>query len=85
MSDEKYPPQYILGLIKIDPDKPFEEADILNAEPVETYVFDLVKEGELLVASCTEHHIIISAPTWKELEPKINSAFQKDVEDKHGI
>jgi len=85
MNDEKYPPQYILGLIKLDPDKPFNEGDILDGERIETYVFDLTEEGDLLVASCNEHHIIISAPTWKELEPKINSAFQKDVKEKHDI
>jgi len=84
-SNEKYPPQYILGLVKIDPDKPFEEEDIFNAEQIETYVFDLAEEGDLLVASCMAHHIIVSAPTWKELEPKINSAFQKDVMEKHDI
>ena len=85
MKNEKYPLQYILALVKVDPDKPFNENDILNAEQVETYVFDLVEEGELLVASCNEHHIIVSAPTWGELEPKINSAFQKDVGEKHEI
>lgn len=85
MKNEKYPPQYILALVKIDPDKPFDEDDIFNAEQIETYVFDLTEEGDLLVASCMAHHIIISAPTWKELEPKINSAFQKDVMGKHDI
>lgn len=86
MTDEKYPPQYILALVKVDPNKPFEEEeDLLDAEQIETYVFDLVKEGDLLVASCIIHHIIISAPTWKELEPKINNAFQKDVGEKHDI
>ncbi len=84
MSDE-FPPQYILGLVKLDPDKSFEEEDVLNADPVETYVFDITEEGDLLVASCTDHHLIISAPTWGELEPKINSTFRKDVEKKHGI
>ncbi len=84
MNDE-FPPQYILGLVKLDPDIPFEEEDVLNAKPVETYVFDITKEGDLLVASCTEYHLIISAPTWGELEPKINSAFRKDVEKKHDI
>lgn len=83
MTNEKYPPQYILALVRVDPNKPYEEEDLLDAEQIETYVFDLVEEGDLLVASCMDHHIIVSAPTWKELEPKINSAFQKDVKEKH--
>jgi len=85
MTNERYPPQYILGLVRLDPDKPFNEADLFNAEQLETYVFDIIEEGELLVASCNEYHIIISAPTWDELEPKINNAFQKDVKEKHDI
>ena len=85
MNDENFPPQYILCLIKLDPNEPHEEKDVLDGERVETYVFDLIKEGDLLVASCNEHHIIVSAPTWKQLEPKINSAFQKAVGEKHGI
>ncbi len=84
MNDE-FPPQYILGLIKLDPDKSYEEEDVLNTNPLETYVFDITKEGDLLVASCTEYHLIISAPNWEELEPKINSTFRQDVERKHDI
>jgi len=85
MNNNEYPPQYILGLVKLDPNIPFEEEDVLNSTPVETYIFDILEEGGLLVASCNEHHIIISAPNWRELEPKINNAFRKDVEKKHDI
>jgi len=85
MKNETYPPQYILALVKMDPEKPFNESDLFGAEQIATYVFDIVEEGELLVASCNEYHIIISAPTWVELEPKINGAFQKDVKEKHDI
>ena len=74
----EYPPQYIMAVAKLDE----ESTDELNV--VKTHVFDISKEGALLTASCNELHLITSAETWDELEPKIMKMHIQKMRDIFG-
>ncbi len=78
MSKEEYPPQYIMAVARLDFDT-IDELDI-----VETHVYDITKEADLLIASCNDLHLIISAGNWSELEPRICKVHAKKMSEIYG-
>ena len=53
-----------------------------NEEPIEkTYMFEITKEGDQLIASCSELHLIISADNMESLQNKIQEVYMDNVED----
>ncbi len=78
MSEEDYPPQYVMAVARLDLD----EIDSLDI--VETHVYDITKEGDMLTASCSDLHLIISAGNWSELEPRICKIHTKKMSETYG-
>ena len=73
----KYPPQYVMAVARMDMD------DLDDVNIVETHVYDIIEEGALITASCNILHLITSAETWDELEPKIIKMHNKKMMEKY--
>ena len=69
--------KYTVGSINFDPSKTDD-----NFSLKETYIFDITQEADYLTGSCTELHLIVSAPDWESLQIKMNNVyFDKVMED----
>lgn len=75
--NNEYPPQYVMAVARTDMEN-LDDVDI-----VETHVYDITKEGALITASCNELHLITSAESWDELEPKIYKMHTKKMGEKY--
>ena len=79
---DDYPPEYHLVTTNIDATKTLDEV-IEDLKDAKEYVWIITREGDNLIASCTELHLITSASSWESLELKIHEIYDGSLEDEN--
>ena len=73
IDDKDYPFKYIIGRVR---------DDILeDGEPaLEVLIFEIEKEGGMVIASCDNPKVFLSAKKWSTLKNKIDTKFNETME-----